>query len=154
MINFPLSVLSPTSFQIVSHLRPSPVENFGYHPGSLKPDMLVKRESVLELHCASNFRQAVGCKSDGFSLTSMGCTPAPNRRVAVSSELMARFEADGLPSPETRTFTGHDLEMSAPVEAGNMRTALLPAHASPKRPDGRGKLRRAWINPGVMVDGL
>jgi hypothetical protein len=30
-----LSVWPPTSFQIVSHLRPSPVENFGYHPGSL-----------------------------------------------------------------------------------------------------------------------
>jgi hypothetical protein len=44
------------------------VENFGYHPGSLKPDMLVKRENVLELRCASNFRQAVGCKSDGFHL--------------------------------------------------------------------------------------
>ena len=31
MINFPLSVWSPTSFQIVSHLRPSPGENFCYH---------------------------------------------------------------------------------------------------------------------------
>jgi hypothetical protein len=47
MGNFPLSVWPPTSFQIVSHLRPSSVENFGYHPGSLKPDMLVKRENVL-----------------------------------------------------------------------------------------------------------
>ena len=36
--------------------------------------------------------------------------------LARKQELMARFEADGLPSPETRTFTGHDLEMSAPVE--------------------------------------
>src|SRR5712672_1354435 len=48
MINFPLSVWSPTSFQIVSHLRPSPVENFYYHSGSLKPNMLVKRENVLK----------------------------------------------------------------------------------------------------------
>jgi len=39
------------------------------------------------------------------------------RMLARKRELMARFEADGLPSPETRTFTGHDLEMSAPVEA-------------------------------------
>jgi hypothetical protein len=29
---------------------------------------------------------------------------------------MAQIEADGLPSPETRTFTGHDLEMSSPVD--------------------------------------
>src|SRR5258705_5053589 len=48
MINFPLSVWSPTSFQIVSHLRPSPVENCYYHSGSLKPNMLVKRENVLK----------------------------------------------------------------------------------------------------------
>jgi hypothetical protein len=39
------------------------------------------------------------------------------RMLARKQELMVRFEADGLPSPETRTFTGHDLEMSAPVEA-------------------------------------
>jgi hypothetical protein len=39
------------------------------------------------------------------------------RMLARKRELMARFEADGLPSPETRTFTGHDLEMSDPVEA-------------------------------------
>ena len=39
------------------------------------------------------------------------------RMLARKQELMARFEADGLPSPETRTFTGHDLEMSAPIEA-------------------------------------
>jgi hypothetical protein len=38
------------------------------------------------------------------------------RMLARKQELMARFEADGLPSPETRTFTGHDLEKSAPVD--------------------------------------
>jgi hypothetical protein len=38
------------------------------------------------------------------------------RMLARKQELMARFKADGLPSPETRTFTGHDLEMSAPVK--------------------------------------
>ena len=38
------------------------------------------------------------------------------RMLARKQEMMARFEADGLPSPETRTFTGHDLEMSAPVD--------------------------------------
>jgi hypothetical protein len=38
------------------------------------------------------------------------------RMLARKQELMARFKADGLPSPETRTFTGHDLEMGAPVE--------------------------------------
>ena len=39
------------------------------------------------------------------------------RLLARKQELIGRFEADGLPPPETRTFTGHDLEMSTPVEA-------------------------------------
>ena len=37
--------------------------------------------------------------------------------LARKQQLMAQFDTDGLPSPETRTFTGHDLEMSAPIEA-------------------------------------
>src|ERR1700730_17308126 len=53
-VNFPLSVWPPTSIQIISYLRPSSVENFGYHPGSLKSDMLVKRENVLEGCVAHN----------------------------------------------------------------------------------------------------
>ena len=39
------------------------------------------------------------------------------RMLARKQQLMARFESDGLPSPETRTFTGHDLEKSTPAEA-------------------------------------
>jgi hemerythrin superfamily protein len=38
------------------------------------------------------------------------------RMLARKQELMEQFEAGGLPSPETRTFTGHDLEKRAPVE--------------------------------------
>jgi hypothetical protein len=37
--------------------------------------------------------------------------------LARKQQLMAQFEADGLPCPETRTFTGHNLEKSAPAEA-------------------------------------
>jgi len=50
--------------------------------------------------------RAAGLEMDGLGA----------RMLARKQELMARFEADGLPSPETRTFTSHDLEMSAPVE--------------------------------------
>ena len=39
--------------------------------------------------------------------------------LARKQELMAQFEADGLPYPETRTFTGHDLQKSAPVDEAN-----------------------------------
>jgi hypothetical protein len=38
------------------------------------------------------------------------------RMLARKEELMAEFQADGLPSQETRTFTGHDLEKGAPVD--------------------------------------
>src|ERR1700730_9964606 len=33
VVTFPLSVLPPTAFQIVSHFRRSSVQNSGYHPG-------------------------------------------------------------------------------------------------------------------------
>jgi hemerythrin superfamily protein len=39
-----------------------------------------------------------------------------DRLRARKKELTAAFKADGLPAPETRTFTGHDLEKGAPVE--------------------------------------
>jgi hemerythrin superfamily protein len=51
-------------------------------------------------------------RAAGLDMDALGA-----RVLARKRELMARFETDGLPSPETRTFTGHDLEMSAPVEA-------------------------------------
>jgi len=38
------------------------------------------------------------------------------RMLARKQELVAQFGADGLPSPETRTFTGRDIEKGAPVE--------------------------------------
>jgi hypothetical protein len=38
------------------------------------------------------------------------------RMLARKQELVAQFGANGLPSPETRTFTGRDIEKGAPVE--------------------------------------
>ena len=38
------------------------------------------------------------------------------RMTARKEELKARFETETLPAPETRTFTGHDLDAGAPVE--------------------------------------
>jgi hypothetical protein len=46
----------------------------------------------------------------------LGMDALGDRMLARKQELMAQFEAGGLPSPETRTFTGHDLEKSAPVD--------------------------------------
>src|ERR1700720_3114393 len=47
-------------------------------------------------------------RAAGLDMDALGA-----RMLARKRKLMARFEDDGLPSPETRTFTGHDLEMSA-----------------------------------------
>jgi hemerythrin superfamily protein len=38
------------------------------------------------------------------------------RILARKEELLAQFKAEGLEPPETRTFTGHDLEMGTPVD--------------------------------------
>ena len=38
------------------------------------------------------------------------------RLLARKEALIASFEADGLAAPETRTFTGHELETGAPVD--------------------------------------
>jgi hypothetical protein len=50
-------------------------------------------------------------RAAGLDLDELG-----ERLQARKEELKARFTSDGLPSPETRTFTGHDLEEGAPVE--------------------------------------
>ena len=43
------------------------------------------------------------------------------RILARKRELTAQFDADGLPSPEARTFTGHDLEMGEPVDEAHVK---------------------------------
>ena len=43
------------------------------------------------------------------------------RMLARKQELIAQFQARGLPSPETRTFTGHDLDMSEHVDEAHVK---------------------------------
>ena len=50
-------------------------------------------------------------RAAGLDMDALGA-----RMLSRKQELMAQIEADGLPSPETRTFTGHDVEMSSPVD--------------------------------------
>jgi hemerythrin superfamily protein len=50
-------------------------------------------------------------RAAGLDMDALGA-----RMLSRKQELMAQIEADGLPSPETRTFTGHDLEMSLPLD--------------------------------------
>jgi hypothetical protein len=55
-------------------------------------------------------------RAAGLDMDALGA-----RVLARKQELMAQFEADGLPAPETRTFIGHDLEKRAPVEEANAK---------------------------------
>src|ERR1700741_770659 len=61
-----------------------------------------------EMRSEGIFSQA---RAAGLDMDDLGA-----RMLARKQELMAQFGADGLPSPETRTFTGHDIEKGAPVE--------------------------------------
>jgi len=54
------------------------------------------------------FAQARGA---GLDMNELGA-----RLAARKKELMAQIKADGLPHPETRTFTGHELEQGEPVD--------------------------------------
>jgi hypothetical protein len=40
------------------------------------------------------------------------------RMAARKKELLAQFKAEGLPTPTTRAFTGHDLKQGEPIEEG------------------------------------
>jgi hemerythrin superfamily protein len=51
-------------------------------------------------------------KSAGLNLDELG-----ERLVARKAELKAQIEAEGLPTLETRTYTGHELKQGEPVEA-------------------------------------
>jgi Hemerythrin HHE cation binding domain len=61
-----------------------------------------------EMRSEGMFAQA---RAAGLDLNDLGA-----RLLARKKELMAQFKADGLPSPATRTFTGHELERGRPVE--------------------------------------
>ncbi len=39
-----------------------------------------------------------------------------DRMKACKQQLMKEFKASGIPAPETRTFTGHELEQGSPIE--------------------------------------
>jgi hypothetical protein len=47
----------------------------------------------------------------------IGLLKADHRKVEnLFAKVRTQFEVGGLPSPETRTFSGHDLEKGAPVD--------------------------------------
>jgi hypothetical protein len=57
-------------------------------------------------------------KAAGLDLDGLG-----DRMKARKEELLRKFEADGLPPPETRSFTGHELQQGQPVDGGTAAAA-------------------------------
>jgi hypothetical protein len=57
-------------------------------------------------------------KAAGLDLDGLG-----ERMKARKEELLRKFEADGLPPPETRSFTGHELQQGQPVDGGTAAAA-------------------------------
>jgi hypothetical protein len=51
-------------------------------------------------------------KEAGVDVDDLGARMQPRKK-----ELMAQIKSEGLPSPETRSFTGHTLRQIAPIES-------------------------------------
>jgi hypothetical protein len=66
-----------------------------------------------EMRSEGVFSQA---RAAGIDMDDLGA-----RLLAGKQQLMAQFKAEGLPSPETRTFTGHTLDKGGPVEEQTSR---------------------------------
>jgi hypothetical protein len=68
-------------------------------------------------HVKEEERRAEGlfaqAKAAGLDVQALGKTLATRK-----TELLAQIKASGLPSPETRTFTGHKLAQGSPAAAG------------------------------------
>jgi hemerythrin superfamily protein len=52
-------------------------------------------------------------KAAGIDLEGLG-----DRMKTRKEEVLAKFESEGLPPPQTRSFTGHKLEQAKPVDGG------------------------------------
>jgi hypothetical protein len=79
-----------------------------------------------EMRSEGMFAQA---RAAGLDMDDLGA-----RMAARKQQLMARIKADGLPPPETRTFTGHDLKQGSPVDEPAANSA---GRANPTRSDTR-----------------
>jgi len=71
---------------------------------------------MIEHHVKEEEKRSEGlfaqARAAGLDIDALGA-----RMQARKQELTAQFKASGVPSPETRTFTGHDLKQGAPLAA-------------------------------------
>jgi hypothetical protein len=74
----------------------------------------------IEHHVEEEEKRAAGMFSQARA-AGLDMDELAERMMARKQSLMAEIEADGLPAPETRTFTGHELEEGAPVDEGAKR---------------------------------
>jgi len=91
-------------------------ELLGSEPSEEFYDAKVKVLSeMIEHHVEEEEKRSEGmfaqARAGGLDMDALG-----DQMRARKQELMAEFEAEGLPAPETRTFTGHDLVEGEPVD--------------------------------------
>jgi hypothetical protein len=77
-------------------------------------------------HVKEEERRAEGlfaqAKAAGLDMAGLGA-----RLTARKEEVLAKFRAEGVPPPQTRSFTGHELQQTRPVDGG---TAAHSAEAA------------------------
>lgn len=91
-------------------------EILGSEPNEAFYDAKVKVLSEqIEHHVEEEEKRSEGmfaqARAAGLDMDALG-----DRMRARKAELMAEYEAEGLPPPETRTFTGHDMVEGEPVD--------------------------------------
>lgn len=93
---------------IAELLGSEPSEEFYDAKVKVLSEMIEHHVEEEEMRVEGMFSQA---RKAGLDMDALG-----DRMKARKAEAMAEFEAEGLPPPETRTFTGHELTEGHPVD--------------------------------------
>ena len=92
---------------IAELLQGSPADEFYDAKVKVLSEMIKHHVKEEEMRSEGMFAQA---REAGLDMEALG-----ERMAARKKELQAQFKANGLPTPKTRSFTGHKLEQSQPV---------------------------------------
>ena len=95
---------------IAELLAEEPVERFYDAKMKVLSELIKHHVHEEEMRSEGLFAQA---RAAGVDVDSLG-----ERMTARKQELLAQFKTNGLPTPTTRAFTGHELKQGEPVEEG------------------------------------
>jgi len=107
---------------IAELLGSEPSEEFYDAKVKVLSEMIEHHVEEEEMRVEGMFSQA---RKAGLDMDALG-----DRMKARKAEAMAEFESNGLPPPETRTFTGHELTEGQPVD--DEPDAKAPREARPR----------------------